>query len=84
MKVGLLMPAEMIPDYNRDCKINQIDIGRVTQVNPYRFWINDDNDFVGEYRSSNSIDIPGSDENESNAVIDGIRDLVDFFLFILI
>lgn len=79
MKVGLLMPAEMIPDYNRDCKINQIDIGRVTQVNPYRFWINDDNDFVGEYRSSNSIDIPGSDENESNAVIDGIRDLVDFF-----
>jgi probable HAF family extracellular repeat protein len=84
----LLVPAELVPDYNRDGKIDDKDRGKVTPDNPYRFWINDDND-----RSEvDGDDIPGRDgstdadfvtvsasDGTSRGVVDDTRDLVDFF-----
>jgi len=74
-----LLPVDLVPDYNRDGKIDQADRGKVSEENPYRFWVNDDDDRVGEKRGKNSNDIPGSRSSSSNGVIDGIRDLIDFF-----
>ena len=33
----LLVPADMVPDYNRDGKIDDQDRGKVTKANPYVF-----------------------------------------------
>jgi hypothetical protein len=74
-----LLPVEVVPDYNRDGKIDQADRGKVSIENPYRFWVNDDDDRSGEKRRQNSNDTPGSRSGSSNGAIDGIRDLIDFF-----
>ena len=77
-----LMKAAMIPDYNRDGKIDGDDEGKVTAVNPWRWWINNDRDVVGKNRGDNGDDIPqstGSGINNNNEIVDGVRDLLDFF-----
>ncbi len=74
-----LLPVDLVPDYNRDGKIDQADRGKISEENPYRFWVNDDDDRLGEKRGKNSNDIPGSRSGSSHGAIDGIRDLIDFF-----
>ena len=77
----LLIPVELVPDYNRDGKIDDQDRGKVTADNPYRFWINDDNDEgdtggdgVPRYKEDGTGVGNGVDES-----INGNRDLIDFF-----
>jgi hypothetical protein len=77
----LLVPVELIPDFDRNGVINDKDSGRTTETEPWRFWINDDDD-AGAVDGN---DIPGladSDAKDSGLgtfQIDGMRDLVDFF-----
>lgn len=74
--------AEMVPDWNRDGKITSEDWGRVNEDNPWRWWINDDNDVQTDGRGENSQDIPRQfpDVRDCKDVaVDGIRDLIDFF-----
>ena len=75
LKIGLLLPMELVPDYNRDGVINHVDSGKVTAEKPWRFWIND-NDDAGTLEGS---DIPGGGTNGQDIKINGIRDLVDWF-----
>ena len=79
---ALLLPAKIIPDYNRDGVINGEDKDQVTKENPFRWWINDDNDLPSHERGSNDQDRPKqspSNRDGSNMTVDGIRDLIDFF-----
>ncbi|HEY5893494.1 MAG TPA: hypothetical protein VIT91_09705 [Chthoniobacterales bacterium] len=88
----LLLPVEIVPDFNRDGVIDDKDRGKVTETEPWRFWINDDAD-SGE---TGGDDIPGATVTYSAGVptsagpdygqimsgqptVNGIRDLVDFF-----
>jgi hypothetical protein len=73
----LLLPrAGLIPDYNHDGKIDDKDRGQVTADNPYRFWINDDNDDG----NTEGDDIPqGAGNGSADVNVNGTRDLVDFF-----
>lgn len=76
-----LINAALIPDYNRDGKIDKTDRERAERGDKFYFWINDDDD-GGETDGS---DIPGDKMLTSinldyeNAKVDGIRDLIDFF-----
>lgn len=70
-----LLPAEIVSDWNRDGEINVADRGKVTGENPWRFWIND-NDDAGTVDGS---DIPNGGTNGQDNQINGIRDLVDWF-----
>ena len=73
----------LIPDYNRDRKIDSSDQIQATVSNPFRFWINDDDD-DGDI-SDGDDDEPGRpggllgaadyDDND----VDGRSDLLDFF-----
>ena len=77
-----LVPVDIVPDYNRDGKIDEEDRGKVTKENPWRWWINDDNDLTVEERSGNLKDVPKQDSSVrdcNDLKVDGIRDLIDFF-----
>jgi hypothetical protein len=79
--------VDLVPDYNRDGVIDQDDKDEQSVGNPYRFWVNDDND--SGYDGGN--DIPGSPglgerDWEKHGLIgfqkytvDGVRDFADFF-----
>lgn len=68
----------IVPDWNRDGKITDDDRGKVTVQNPWRWWRNDDDD-SGDFDKS-SADTPGSAAPDyADALVDGTRDLVDFF-----
>ena len=69
--------GEIVPDYNRDGRIRAEDSGWVYEDNPWRFWINDDND-SGE---DGGTDIPlrYASTDYTSSGVDGVRDLVDFF-----
>jgi hypothetical protein len=72
--------VDLVPDWNRDGEINQLDRGKATASTPFRFWVNDDND-SGEVGSD---DVPqqGNDADANSGFsgrVDGMRDLVDFF-----
>lgn len=74
----LLVPAILAVDANHDGTITDRDVNQTTQATPYRFWSNDDDD-VG---AADGDDIPGRPLNKAdynNAVVDSVRDLVDFF-----
>jgi len=78
-----LLPCEIVPDWNRDGKIDLADHGKVTSENPWRFWINDDDD-SGETGGDDvsrerSIGLGGHEPDYVGTTVDGIRDLVDFF-----
>jgi Regulator of chromosome condensation (RCC1) repeat/Alpha/beta hydrolase of unknown function (DUF900) len=81
----LLVPCELKVDGNRDGKLDSGDTGAITEDNPLRFWINDDDDAL----DTSGTDVPGSlphnyttlitsAKNEETGQVDGIRDLVDF------
>jgi probable HAF family extracellular repeat protein len=78
----LLVPVELVADFNRDGRIDDRDRNTVTSENPYRFWMNDDDD-SGELGGD---DVPNStypdyatNPRTGLGSIDGTRDLVDFF-----
>ena len=72
-----LLPVGIIPDHNRDGMINHQDYGKVTAENPFRWWINDNNEMEEDY---NLRDLPGQEEpDHENLGANGIRDLIDYF-----
>ena len=81
----LLVPVELVPDYNRDGTIDDADRGRISESERWRWWINDDDDEL----DTGGKDIPGALNSNFETTpilsgmevgtINGIRDLVDFF-----
>jgi pimeloyl-ACP methyl ester carboxylesterase len=70
----------MVPDWNRDGRIDEDDSGRATTSTPWRFWINNDDDSDADAEGTGGDDLPGQlDEDRSDNKVNGIRDLVDFF-----
>lgn len=84
-----LLPVEIVPDFNRDGKIDQADSGKVTTEKPWRWWINDDNDLTTAERGNNLLDVPNRliegglgffiDCDCHDLLVDGMRDHIDFF-----
>jgi alpha-tubulin suppressor-like RCC1 family protein/pimeloyl-ACP methyl ester carboxylesterase len=78
--MGNGISLDMIPDWNRDGVIDANDKGKVTSNTPWRFWINDDDDSDADADGTGGDDLPGQlDEDRSDNIVNGIRDLVDFF-----
>jgi hypothetical protein len=71
-----LVPVSILVDANRDGSINEEDAGRATDETPYVFWINDDND---EHEEPHFGDVSGQGVDNADTVVNGARDLVDFF-----
>lgn len=70
----------LVPDWNHDRVINTSDYNQASISNPFRFWINDDNDESSDAKTGDDVDIPGSPPfDANNDKIDGTRDLIDFF-----
>jgi hypothetical protein len=70
----------LIPDYNHNRRIDEEDRQRALAGDTFYFWINDDDD-EGETEGD---DIPGDHRllgelDNENKVVDGVRDLIDFF-----
>ena len=82
-----VMPAGIIPDWNRDGIINLDDQGKVIATTPWRIWKNDDLDkttAASGILENNGVDLPGAKDGDGqDLVVNGIRDLVDFFPFFL-
>jgi hypothetical protein len=75
----LLVPQALLPDWDRDGRIDPRDHRHAARRLPWRFWINDDDD-AGELARSAIDDLPGSDTPDwQSPGIDGLRDVVDFF-----
>jgi len=84
-----ILPVEVVPDYNRDGKIDDNDRGKVTTQNPFHWWINDDNDLTTAERGNALQDIPNQirstgtgpvdDRDCGDLAVDGMGDLIDFF-----
>ncbi len=79
MRVTPLLAA-LVPDYNHDRVIDEKDKERAARGDTYYFWINDDDD----YGETGGSDIPGDhrllgEVDSQNNVVDGVRDLIDFF-----
>jgi len=72
---------DIVPDYNRDGKIDVLDRGKVTALEPWRIWINDDNDAGADAEGigGSADDLPGQNRDNDDTQVNGIRDLVDFF-----
>ncbi|MBI5016004.1 MAG: hypothetical protein HZB55_11030 [Deltaproteobacteria bacterium] len=79
------LSVQMIPDYNRDGKIDEKDAWNPWRLRPWRFWINDDHDDVADWGTGmigdGSIpnDLPGQRDNDLDTKVNGFRDLIDFF-----
>ena len=77
-----LLQVGIVPDWDRDGTIDQFDRNKATSSDPFRFWINDDDDpATGEVHND---DVPkrGNDADANSGLsgrVDGMRDLVDFF-----
>lgn len=65
-------------DVNRDDEIKIEGSDAVTMEKPYHFWINDDDD-QGPAEGNDIPDRPVESADYNNAVVDSVRDLVDFF-----
>lgn len=77
-----VIKVDLVPDWNHDRVIDEKDRDQATVLNPYRFWINDDDDF-GDVSEGDS-DVPGQGGPFDNANCDdnhvnGRSDLLDFF-----
>lgn len=77
----VLLPRLLV-DLDRDGTLRADATDQTNTENPFRFWINDDDDYGDDKRSS-SDDVPlpeGSGARDSaSTLVDGIRDLEDFF-----
>jgi hypothetical protein len=67
---------DLIPDYNRDRKIDQEDKDAQINGTVFYFWINDDDD---ETETSGNDTPEQNFPDHDNVDIDSVRDLVDFF-----
>lgn len=81
----VLLPVHrprMIADLNRDGLLGSDGTDDATVANPFRFWINDDDD-DGDDKRSGADDVPlpeGSPNRDSaDGQADGLRDMEDFF-----
>lgn len=75
-QVKLLIPVDIVPDFNRDGNITAADSGKITESEPYRFWVNDDDDTAeSDVADDSSTPTPDSADN----VVKSMRDLIDFF-----
>ncbi|MBI5141185.1 MAG: alpha/beta hydrolase, partial [Nitrospirae bacterium] len=80
VKVGEMVELSLTPDYTRDGVVDGSDKGSVTWDKPWRFWVNDDDDGAADAATGlDGEDLPGSNKDNSDAVVNGIRDLVDLF-----
>jgi hypothetical protein len=72
--------AGLVPDYNHDRVIDEEDRARAAQGDIFYFWINDDDDEgeTGESDIPSDSSLLGKLDFESS-VVDGVRDLIDFF-----
>ncbi len=75
-KPVLLLPVDIVPDFNRDGNINNEDRGKVTATEPWRFWINDDDD-TSEADVDDEVEAPTQDAADEE--VKTKRDLLDFF-----
>ncbi|MBL9131779.1 MAG: alpha/beta hydrolase, partial [Verrucomicrobiaceae bacterium] len=68
---------ELVPDHDRDGDIDADDKGKVSAAQPWRWWVNDDDD-DGELAFN---DTPGqvADADLRGHAVDGLCDLPDFF-----
>jgi pimeloyl-ACP methyl ester carboxylesterase len=79
----MLFPVIMVPNWNRDGTIDQVDRLLTAQNRPWYFWVNDDDD-DGDVARSYKDDLPqglagsGSPDG-ANTHVDGLRDCIDFF-----
>jgi hypothetical protein len=79
----MTVPPLLLPDWDRDGKIGPLDRRLAPPGEPWRFWINDDDD-EGDLARSALDDRPGSATPDwDNEVVDGLRDTVDFFPLLL-
>jgi len=90
VRAFLLVPGALLTDANRDGVIDtrpgsaSDDRNRVSRLDPWRFWVNDDKD-AGDAGRTSKMDIPGSLTIAAPPLggnvgsISGVRDLVDYF-----
>ncbi|MCP3874439.1 MAG: hypothetical protein GY699_14950, partial [Desulfobacteraceae bacterium] len=78
----------LVTDYDRNGQINDADKNKVTKTQPWRFWVNndedDDSDTDTGLADSSTDDLPGRNKDNSgffgvDKKVNGVRDLVDFF-----
>jgi|GEM_PF-969106 len=76
-----VLVSAIVPDYNRDGRIDDRDRGRVARHKPWRFWVNDDNDGSADPEgiAGSNADLPGQGRDNSDNQVNGVRDLIDFF-----
>lgn len=76
-----LIPVEMVADYNRDGAIDDKDRGRVSEQQPFRWWLNDDDDNgdLGHEDTPLGIASSQADASLGNNQVDGSCDLIDWF-----
>ena len=72
----VMMPLDFTTDFDRDGSITEDDKNKVTQQSPFIMWIND-NDSMNE--EPHIGDTPGSGVDMADQIVNGVRDLVDFF-----
>ena len=73
----LLLRAAFLVDANRDGQFSKEDEGQITEQKPWRFWINEDNDWGDTGGTDRPAEFPNMDLGDSRC--NGIRDLIDFF-----
>jgi hypothetical protein len=72
-----LINVDLVPDFDRNGQIDSNDRNKVTEAEPFRWWRNDDDDTT---EAAGGGDVPNSaNQDHANFVVDGVRDLVDFF-----
>ncbi len=79
----------LVPDYNRDGKINDVDYERLAKGETFTIWLNDDDDAEGakadEGKGDTNFalhDVPsgeGNDKDCEDDIVNGRCDLLDFF-----
>jgi len=77
-----LLPMEIVPDWNRDGKIDKDDRGKITQEKPFRWWYNSDNDQNDANGDDFNLGGPGDAyivASVGHGGVDSTRDLIDFF-----
>ncbi len=82
----VLDDPQLVPDYDRDGKIDEADTTKMLQGRPLWFWVNDDSDDNangGRFTEDSDDDVPAlggilNAPNCGNLLVNGYRDLVDF------
>ena len=76
VKEYIVIKPRLIPDYDRNGIINNLDRDQQSVNNPYRFWVNDD-DPQSEVSGDDTSGASSPDHSDDK--IDGLRDMIDFF-----